>query len=86
MKVPMFASVAVAALLAAAAQAAPEAAPADKPAAEATTAKAKTKPKMRRVCYENKGTGSRLERKTCVMERVDEEEAGAETEKAKPGA
>lgn len=78
----MFASVAVAALLATA-QAAPEAAPAEKPAAEAT---AKDKPKMRRVCYKSTGSGSRLERKTCVMEKVDEKDAEATDEKAKPGA
>lgn len=78
----MFASVAIAALLAAA-QPAAEAAPAEKPAAEA---KAKAKPKTRRVCYENKGTGSRLERKTCVMEKVDEEDAEAPQPKAPAGA
>jgi hypothetical protein len=81
----MFASVAVAALLAAAAQAAPEAAPAEKPAAEAPAA-AKGKPKTRRVCYENKGTGSRLERKTCVVQKVEEQDAEVPTDKAKPGA
>lgn len=78
----MFASIAVAALLAAAAQAAPEAAPAATPAAEAPV---KAKPKTRRVCYENKGTGSRLDRKTCVTEKVDEKEADAGSDKAKPG-
>jgi hypothetical protein len=80
----MFASVAIAALLAAA-QAAPDAAPAAKPAAEAS-ADAKAKPKMRRVCYKSTGSGSRLERKTCVMEKVDEEDAEAPADKAKPGA
>ncbi len=79
----MFASIAVAALLAAAGQAAPEAAPAATPAAEAP---AKAKPKTRRVCYESKGTGSRLDRNTCVTEKVDEKEADAGGDKAKPGA
>lgn len=80
----MFASLAVAALLAAAAQAAPEAAPAAQPAA-AAEAPAKAKPKTRRVCYENKGTGSRLERKTCVVQKIDEKDE-AEADKVKPGA
>ena len=82
----MFASVAFAALLASA-QAAPEAAaaPADKPAAEAK-ADAKAKPKTRRVCYKSTGSGSRLERKTCVTEIIDEKDAEAEPKAEKPGA
>jgi hypothetical protein len=80
----MFASVAVAALLAAAAQAAPEAAATAQPAPAAEAAP-KAKPKTRRVCYENKGTGSRLERKTCVVQKV-EEDTEAAADKAKPGA
>lgn len=79
----MFASIAVAALLAGAAQAAPEAAPAEKPA---VAAEAAAKPKTRRVCYKSTGSGSRLERKTCVTEKVEEKDADASADKAKPGA